>query len=97
MGHKKIHVSQGCRRALWVPQQDFLKSTFSIDFYALSDDICCQKQITGDIVKIAIFKMAAKISLQFLTHHLKAQNPIRMPNVDKKSFLMPHQLICHSY
>ena len=39
--------------------QDFLKSTFSIDFYALSGKICCQKQITCDIVKIAIFKMAA--------------------------------------
>ena len=39
--------------------QYFLKSTFSVDLYALSDDICCQKQITCDIVQIAIFKMAA--------------------------------------
>ena len=36
--------------------QDFLKSTFSIDFYALPDETCCQKQIKGDIVKIAISK-----------------------------------------
>ena len=31
----------------------------SIDFYALSEETCCQKQITGNIVKIAIFNMAA--------------------------------------
>ena len=32
---------------------------FSIDFYALSNETCCQKQNTGNIVKIAIFNMAA--------------------------------------
>ena len=31
---------------------------FSIDFYALSDEACCQMQNTGNIVKIAIFNMA---------------------------------------
>ena len=41
------------------PPQDSLKSTFFIDFYALSDGTCCQKQITGNIVKIAIFNMTA--------------------------------------
>ena len=39
--------------------RDSLKSTFSIDFYDLSDETCCQNQITGNIVKIAIFNMAA--------------------------------------
>ena len=32
---------------------------FSINFYALSNETCCQKQSTGKIVKIAIFNMAA--------------------------------------
>ena len=39
--------------------QDSLKSSFSIDFYALSDETCCQKQFTDNIVKKAIFNMAA--------------------------------------
>ena len=40
-------------------QEIFPIEIFSIDFYALSDETCCQKQITGNIVKIAIFNMAA--------------------------------------
>ena len=32
---------------------------FFLDFYALSDETCCLKQITGNIVKIAIFNMVA--------------------------------------
>ena len=40
---------------LWTLWNQF----FSIDFYALSDGTCYQKQITGNIVKISIFNMAA--------------------------------------
>ena len=41
------------------PAQDSLKSIFSIDLYAFSDETCCQKQITDNIVKKAIFNMTA--------------------------------------
>ena len=34
-------------------------NVFSIDFYALSDETCCQKQNTCNIVQIAIFNIAA--------------------------------------
>ena len=58
MGHKK-YMSVGNAEVPYehLPQ-DSLKSTFSIDFSALSDETCCQKQITGNIIKIAIFNMA---------------------------------------
>ena len=58
MGHKKYRLVGDVEWSYKGPPQDFLKSTLSIDFYALSDETCCQKQITGNIDKIAIFKMA---------------------------------------
>ena len=60
MGHKKYMLVGDVDVPYEHPPQDPLKSTFSIDLYALSDEICCQKQITGNIVRIAIFYMAAK-------------------------------------
>ena len=41
------------------PLRTLSNQLFSIDFYALSDGACCQKKITGNIVKKAIFNMAA--------------------------------------
>ena len=58
MGHKIYMLVGDVEVPYEHPPQDSLKST-SIDFYALSDETCCQKQITGNIVKIAIFNMAA--------------------------------------
>ena len=58
MGHKKyklvgyVEVPYEHPTGLW-------DQLFSIDFYPLSDETCCQKQITGNIVKITIFNMAA--------------------------------------
>ena len=58
MDHKKYMLDGDVEVPYEHPPQDSLKSVFFIYFYALSDEICCQKQITGNIVKIAIFNMA---------------------------------------
>ena len=58
-GSRKIHVRdvEGPRGH---PPQNYAKSIFPIDFFhALSGKTCCQKYITGDMVKIAIVKMAS--------------------------------------
>ena len=59
MGHQKYMLVEDVEVVYEHPPQDSLKSFFSIDSYALSDETCCQKKITGSIVKIAIFNMAA--------------------------------------
>ena len=59
MGHKKYMLVGDVEVPYEHPPQDSLKSYFfSVDLYALSDETCCQKQTTGNIVKIAIFSMA---------------------------------------
>ena len=58
MGNK--NTCYGCRRTLWVPTTEFSKIYISYRFFhILSDKTCCQKKITGDMVKIANVKMAA--------------------------------------
>ena len=58
MGHKIYMLVGDVEVPYEHPPQDSLKSTFfSIDFYALSDGT--SQAITGNIVKIAIFNMAA--------------------------------------
>ena len=59
MGHKKYMSVGDVEVPYEHPPQDSLKSTFSIDFYLLTHETCCQKQITGNTVKLAIFNMAA--------------------------------------
>ena len=59
MGHKKYKLVGDVEVPYeGLSMKDSLK-LFSIDFYPLSDKTCCQKQITGYIVKITIFNMAA--------------------------------------
>ena len=58
MGHKKYMLVGDVEVPYEHPSQDSLKSFFSIDFYALSDETRSQKQITGNIVNIAIFSVA---------------------------------------
>ena len=58
MGHKKYMFVRDVEGPYECPPQDSLKSPFSVNFYALSDETCFQKQITGNIVKIAIFNVA---------------------------------------
>ena len=58
MGHQKYMLVEDVEVAYEHPPHDSLKSIF-IDSYALSNETCCQKQITGNIVQIAIFNMAA--------------------------------------
>ena len=59
MGHIKYMLVGDVEVPYGHPHRIFWNQLFSIDFYALSDKTCCQKQITGNIVKIAIFNMAA--------------------------------------
>ena len=59
MGHKIYMLLGDVEVPYEHPPRGSMKSTFSIDFYALSDEICCQKQITGNIVKLANFSTAA--------------------------------------
>ena len=59
MGHKRYMLVGNVEGPYERPTQDSLKSTFSIDYYALSDETCYQKQIIGSIVKITIFNMVA--------------------------------------
>ena len=59
MGHKKYMLVGDVKYPMNIPLRTLWNQLFSIDFYALSDETCCQKQITGNIVKIAIFNMAA--------------------------------------
>ena len=63
MGHKKYMLVGDVEVPYEHPSQDSLKSFFSIDFYALSDETYGQKQITGNKVKLAIFNMAAMKNL----------------------------------
>ena len=127
----KLHVSRGCRSTLWTPPSGLSEiNFFSIDFYALSDGTCCQKQITCNIAKypfskwppwknaekckmgiFVIFTITDKqnlhinvivenyndISLYIFTRNLRAQNTRWLPNLAKKLFLLPNQLMCHSY
>ena len=59
MGHEKYMLGI-CRKTLWAPSTEFSKIYISYRFFhALSDKTCCQKQITGDMVKIANVKKAA--------------------------------------
>ena len=71
--------------------QDSLKSTFSIDFYALSDEICFQKQITGNIVKIANFKMAAIKNAE----NEKCEFPLNFTMTDKQN--LPINVVVEKY
>ena len=59
MGHKKYMSVVDVEVPYEHPHRTLWNQPFSIDFYALSDETCCQKQITGNTVKIAIFNMAA--------------------------------------
>ena len=59
MGHKKYMLVGDVKVPYEHPLRTLWNQLISIDFYALSDGTCCQKQITGNIVKIAIFNMAA--------------------------------------
>ena len=58
MGHKKYMLVGDVEIPYEHPYRTLWNQLFSIDFFALSDETCCQKQITGNIVKIAIFNMA---------------------------------------
>ena len=42
------------------PPLDSLNQLLSVDFYALSDETYCQKQITGNIVKICHFQYGSR-------------------------------------
>ena len=59
MGHKKYMLVQDVEVPYEHPHRTLWSQLFAIYFYALSDETCCQKQITGNIVKIAIYNMAA--------------------------------------
>ena len=59
MGHKKYKLVGDVEVPYEHPHRTLWNQLFSIDFYPLSDETCCQKQITGNIVKITIFNMAA--------------------------------------
>ena len=59
MGHKVYMLLGDVEVPYEHPPHGSMKSAFSIDFYALSDEIFCQKQITGNIVKLPISNMAA--------------------------------------
>ena len=59
MGHKKYMLVGDVEVPCEHPHRTLRNQLFSIDFHALSDETCCQKQIPGNIVLIAIFNMAA--------------------------------------
>ena len=59
MGHKKYMLVGDVEVPYEHPHMTLWNQLFSIDFYALSDETYCQKQITDNIVKVVIFNMAA--------------------------------------
>ena len=59
MGHKKYMLVGDVEVPYATPHRTLWNQLFSIDFYPLSDETSCQTQITGNIVKITIFNMAA--------------------------------------
>ena len=59
MGHKKYMLVGDLEVPYEHPPTGLSEiNFFSIDFHALSDETWCQKQITGNIIKIAILNMA---------------------------------------
>ena len=59
MGHQKYMFVRNVEVPYEHPLMTLWNQLFYIDFYALSDETSCQKPITSNIVKIAIFNMAA--------------------------------------
>ena len=59
MGHKKYMLVGDVEVPYEHPHRTLWNHLFSLDFYPLSDKTCCQKQTTGNIVKITISNMAA--------------------------------------